>query len=498
MKLKRVRHKFLLFGFITFLFVLTIVIVSGSLGKERKAKFEAVSAQVQESLKLTDQINDLNNSFVYYLFRFRMNRDPQFIYDALTYYSENQNILSRLKEMGGDPRDGELIEDLHDAYSATGGILADLARTARQENWVKLDAMFDQVVLAQTTLRATLNDLRARRAIYLQKRFDTFKTMYDWMSDLSVGIAVLGLIAVLLLISFYEFIFLRPLNAISRALQNTHESQLELEIPALYKDELGELYTALRRAWAEVRHRLDIETRLNKELRSLNQGLKHFSQIASHDLKEPLAALLLYTDLAEAELGPTIDPQIKTNFDQIRSICQRMRSMIDGLLALFNANRKDLQMEKICLEQPLSEALRNLTPMIEGRGVIITKPDDMPFTIGNTSQLVELFQNLIGNGIKYNKSDMPHIMISVSRALKAGDPHILTISDNGIGVPVEQRDAIFSFFVRGIKDSEIKGSGVGLALCKKIVEQHGGEIWVDSNIPQGSRFSFSLPSAPIN
>ncbi len=494
MRLNRFRHKFLFYGCLVLICLGSVAFFTGTIGKKRKAIFEDVSLKTLETLKITDQINDLNDNLIFYLFQFRLNGDSQLILDALRLYQENKKTLLSLRGLGDDPRDQELIEDIRADYTTVGAIFADIADAAQKENTIKSESLFDQIVLAQANLRASLIDLRVRRTVYLQKRFDVFKTMYEWTNDLSVGLALLGILVVLLLIAFYEFVFLRPLASVSNTLRNMNEANLNFEIPKLYKDELGELQSSLRRAWSEVRHRLEVETRLNQELRSLNQGLKHFSQIASHDLKEPLAALLLYADLAEAELGPQTNPQIKKHIDEMRGICKRMRSMIDGLLALFNASRKDLQMEDINLNIPLEEAIRNLKPKIEERGVIISKPEEMPIAKGNSAQLVELFQNLIGNGIKYNMSDMPRVSISVVPALSPGDVHIVSVRDNGIGIRKVNDEDIFDFFVRGGAKTEFKGLGIGLALCKKIVEQHGGEIWIDSNSADGSTFSFSLPS----
>lgn len=169
---------------------------------------------------------------------------------------------------------------------------------------------------------------------------------------------------------------------------------------------------------------------------------------------------------------------------------ERMRSLINDLLIYSRVGRKAATFSKVDCETVLSHALFNLSQAILESGARIEK-DDLPGVWGDQSQLVQLFQNLIGNALKFRrKGEIPHITIS---ALREGKTSVFSVKDNGIGIEPQYLEKVFVIFQRLHTVAEYPGTGIGLALCKKIVELHGGRIWVYSEPGHGSTFSFTLP-----
>jgi len=227
-----------------------------------------------------------------------------------------------------------------------------------------------------------------------------------------------------------------------------------------------------------------------EELVASNVELARFAFVASHDLKEPLRIIANYSQMIGTLYTDKLDSEGKEYIQFIRSNVKRMYALIDDLLNYSSLGSNHEPMVGLEAENIVKEALKNLEFSITKSGAKVHF-SNLPHVFGNRTQLIQLFQNIIGNGIKYQQEKTPEITVS---AIKDGTRWVFSIGDNGIGISAAYFDRIFLLFQRLHRKEVYPGSGVGLAVCKKIVERHGGKIWVDSEVGKGSTFHFSLPT----
>ena len=225
------------------------------------------------------------------------------------------------------------------------------------------------------------------------------------------------------------------------------------------------------------------------ELKRSNEELGQFAYIASHDLQEPLRMVASYTQLLSRRYKGKLDSDADEFIAFAVDGANRMQRLIQDLLAYSRIGTQGAGMSGISSEAALQQALVNLGGIIGDSGAVVTH-DALPNVMADETQLIQLFQNLIGNGIKYQRPGIPAIHVS---ALTAGDGRWrFSVKDNGLGIDPKYFDRIFGMFQRLHKREEFAGTGIGLALCKKIVERHGGSISVESEPGLGSTFHFEL------
>jgi chemotaxis family two-component system sensor kinase Cph1 len=229
---------------------------------------------------------------------------------------------------------------------------------------------------------------------------------------------------------------------------------------------------------------------LAQDLERSNAELKKFAYVASHDLQEPLNQIANYVQLLEMRYDEQLDEDAKEFIGFAVEGASLMQTLIDDVLAYSKVDLKGIEWELTEVETALSQALANLRGRIAETGAVITH-DPMPTIVADGTQLMQLFQNLIGNAIKFKKKDeQPIIHIGVQRQ---EDEWLFLVQDNGIGIDPQFFDRIFVIFQRLHTRDEYRGSGMGLAICKKIVECHRGRIWVESALGQGATFYFTIP-----
>jgi signal transduction histidine kinase len=263
------------------------------------------------------------------------------------------------------------------------------------------------------------------------------------------------------------------------------------------KDGLARLPEAIRRALEEKatrQLRLQAErdlARKNVELERSNADLEQFAYVASHDLQEPLRMVTAYTQLLAERYQGKLDADADKFIGYASEGAQRMQVLIQDLLAFSRVGRNVARREVECNSMML-EILQTLSSSIQESGAAITA-GALPTLWGDRTQLAQIFQNLIGNAIKFRKQEEP-LVISVS-AEKNDLEWRFKVTDNGIGIAPEHLENVFVVFQRLHARTEYPGNGIGLAICKKIVERSGGKIWVESEVGHGSSFIFTLPLA---
>lgn len=251
--------------------------------------------------------------------------------------------------------------------------------------------------------------------------------------------------------------------------------------------------TALSSVQSALRARMrQYEIRSRQEaLMQANADLEQFAYSASHDLREPLRSISIYSDLLVRDYAKLLDERGIEFLKLLRSGARRMDALLDDLLCYAHASSiPEGPVEPVDAMGPLQWALDNLRGAIQQSDAKITI-GQMPVVRMRESHLSQIFQNLIGNAIKYRKPNQQVEIYICAR--KADDEWIFGIGDNGIGVPRAYKETIFGIFKRLHPDSEYSGTGMGLAICKRIVERYRGRIWVESESELGATFFFSIP-----
>jgi PAS domain S-box-containing protein len=240
--------------------------------------------------------------------------------------------------------------------------------------------------------------------------------------------------------------------------------------------------TARKKAEAHLLRKMD-------ELNRSNEELGHFASIASHDLQEPLRMVTSYTQLLSKRYKGKLDSDADEFIAFAVDGANRMQRLIQDLLAYSRAGTKAMELLDASSEKALQHALINLRGAIADSGALVTH-DPLPAVLADERQLSQLFQNLVGNAIKYQSSGVPRVHISAAK--DGAKKWSFSVQDNGMGIDPQYFERIFGMFQRLHKREEFAGTGIGLAICKRIVERHGGIISVESQPGQGSIFRFAL------
>jgi PAS domain S-box-containing protein len=270
--------------------------------------------------------------------------------------------------------------------------------------------------------------------------------------------------------------------------KNGSEFPIEIMLSPLESAE-GILVTAAVR---DITARKKAEAQLLQKVEELNQSneeLGQFAYIASHDLQEPLRMVASYTQLLSRRYKGKLDADADEFIAYAVDGAGRMQRLIQDLLTFSRVGTKGKELVDTSSEEALQSALINLRGAIEDNSALVTH-DPLPVVQADETQLIQLFQNLVGNGIKYQNKGIPKVHISAAK--NGGQRWIFSVKDNGIGIDSQYFEKIFGMFQRLHKREEFAGTGIGLAICKKIVERHGGSISVESKPGQGSTFRFAL------
>jgi light-regulated signal transduction histidine kinase (bacteriophytochrome) len=243
---------------------------------------------------------------------------------------------------------------------------------------------------------------------------------------------------------------------------------------------------------ARTRELNDVNINLKKQAEDLsrsNNDLEQFAYVASHDLQEPLRAVAGFMGLLKTQYHEAMDATAKEYIDFAVEGAQRMQTLIHDLLAYSRVGTRGAAFAPMNLRDAFDNAVKNLKMGIEETGASVTC-GDLPIVHADVSQMTQLLQNLIGNAVKFHAARPP--IIAVTAEHKDGQ-WVISVSDNGIGIEPRYFERIFKIFQRLHGRTQYQGTGIGLAVCKRIVERHGGSLWVESKPGEGSVFYFSIP-----
>jgi PAS domain S-box-containing protein len=263
---------------------------------------------------------------------------------------------------------------------------------------------------------------------------------------------------------------------------------------SVYRDENGEIIGVFAAA-RDITERKKAEEILKSKIEELarsNAELEQFAYVSSHDLQEPLRMISSYLQLLQRRYQGKIDDKADKYIHFAVDGAARMQNLINDLLEFSRVTTRAEEPEPTDSELVLNQALSNLELYIKENKATVSH-DSLPEVMADNTQLAQVFQNLIINGIKFHSEEAPKIHISAEE--KAGE-WVFSVKDNGIGIDPQYSMKIFEVFKRLHNKEEYPGTGIGLAVCKKIVERHGGRIWVESELGKGSTFYFTLPLNP--
>jgi len=309
-------------------------------------------------------------------------------------------------------------------------------------------------------------------------------------------ILVPAVLAIILLAYFMRKRIIRSLEELQLGTSAFAAGRLGERIKLKGNDEFGELALQFNSMAEELNNRAEKEEFLihklekqTEELKTSNEELENFASIASHDLKEPLRMIRNFMELLEKKYADQLDEKAKKYIHFAVDGSSRMTTLINDLLDFSSIGRKETEKETIDLNQILDGVVQYYDSKIEETSASVHY-ESMPVVHAVPVSMRMLFQNLVGNALKYHKAEaLPEIEIRVEDKHTAWQ---FSVSDNGIGLDEQYREDVFLLFKRLHSPEEYSGTGMGLAICKKIVEQHGGEIWVESEPGVGSTFHFTI------
>lgn len=372
----------------------------------------------------------------------------------------------------------------------------------------------------QTTVDSGKHEFDHLRTLWAKQNADLAKAVKEGRAHLAhqrtVRDTVLsGMVAAFLLTGaalavLVRLLVTRPLEALSKASEQVAGGDFAHRItgdgPADLTAVAGAVEGMRRRIVAELDASRDQEEALGRqaaeldaqavELRRSNAELEQFAYVASHDLQEPLRKVASFCQLLEKRYGDKLDDRGLQYIDFAVDGAKRMQVLINDLLTFSRVGRLDDTRELVGLDQTLDKGLRNLAAAVEESEARIDRPETLPDIVGDPTLLTMLWQNLLGNALKFRHADRaPHVTVTCDPDPENPGMWRLCVADNGIGIPEEFTDKVFVIFQRLHSRDAYGGTGIGLALCKKIVEHHGGRIWIESRVGEGTRFCFTLPSA---
>ncbi|PYF99843.1 multi-sensor signal transduction histidine kinase [Georgenia satyanarayanai] len=339
----------------------------------------------------------------------------------------------------------------------------------------------------RSSLRDALDDL-------IDYRAEGAAAMAAWQRVLLgsvVALAVLGLVTGILLWSYLRRWVTDPLDELAEGSRAVAEGELDRPVAVSGPDEIVALAHDVDLMRRHLVAQIATTERARVELEASNRDLEQFAYVASHDLQEPLRKVASFTQLLERRYGDQLDERGHQYIAFASDGARRMQRLIQDLLAFSRLGRGDAEPTQVDVGDCLTDALDNLSEMIEETGAQVTC-DPLPEVLGHAGLLTQLLQNLVANAVKFRRPDAtPRVHVGVQRV---GSEWLFRCSDNGIGIEPRHAERVFVIFQRLHAKDAYSGTGIGLAMCKRIVEHHGGRIWVEHQEPsEGTTVRWTVP-----
>ena len=342
-----------------------------------------------------------------------------------------------------------------------------------------------------------------------QAGIDELQGVRAWRDTVLTGLIAAFFAMAILLAVLVRSAVTRPLAALAAACRRITEGNFAERIvprgPRDIRDIAADVEDMRQRIVDELESSRAAKEMLDEqavELRRSNAELEQFAYVASHDLQEPLRKVASFCQLLEKRYGDKLDERGTEYIAFAVDGAKRMQVLINDLLTFSRVGRLNPASAEVDLGATLDTALGNLSTAIEETDAQIVRPSAaLPHVDGDPTLLVMVWQNLIGNAVKFRRDGVaPRIVIDCEQRERGDNESdwVFTVSDNGIGIPQEFADKVFVIFQRLHGRDAYSGTGIGLALCKKIIEHHGGNIWIDTSFTEGTRFRFTLPASTLS
>ncbi|GAA3438238.1 sensor histidine kinase [Kutzneria kofuensis] len=343
-------------------------------------------------------------------------------------------------------------------------------------------ALFDQVTGALRVQETQLADARASGRAVLNTAADNLIVV-----GVVVVVTLLALILLLSLLAHYGVV--RPLSKLATEVRLVADGQFQRKVSGSGSREFAGLAADVDQMRLHIVNELDTLQQVHDELERSNRDLEQFAYVASHDLQEPLRKVASFCQLLERRYKGQLDERADQYIAFAVDGAKRMQILINDLLSFSRVGRLTREQVVVDCNDILEQAKANLGTMIEESGAQI-EAGPLPSVRGEPALLTAVFQNLIGNAVKFHGDDPPKVTLSAERD---GEFWTFTCADNGIGIEPEYAERVFVIFQRLHPKDAYPGTGIGLAMCRKIIEYHGGRIWLDTDADRGTVFRFTLP-----
>jgi signal transduction histidine kinase len=432
---------------------------------------------------------------------FALTRQPSFLQPYTAGLATAASAQARLRALIGGNR--PLAADLASVQRAAAAWRRDYAQPLIAQ--ARKGPLSDRERALLDSSKSSFDRLRARFArqnhdlVAAASREGTrvrnLRTLGDWAFAVVVAALVLGAVALTLVL---HRAVVRPLNRLRAASQHVVSGDFGHRIDPSGPADLRAVAADVDAMRSALVAALDDARASQEELMRSNAELEQFAYVASHDLQEPLRKVASFCQLLERRYRDQLDDRARQYIEFAVDGAKRMQTLINDLLTFSRVGRGNVSNVPLALDAPLDMAVTALDSAIEESGAVIERPGPLPEVTGDATLLAMLWQNLIGNGIKFRSPDRAPV-VRVSMAGAPGPDSALMwefcVTDNGIGIPAEFSEKVFAIFQRLHGRDAYPGTGIGLALCRRIVEYHGGTIRIDNAYTGGTRICFTLPQS---
>lgn len=439
---------------------------------------------------------------------YAISANPQFLEPYVAGQKAETSAAQQIRVEAGDRK--KVLDDLEAIESAAAAWRTAYAEPLIADVKPGVPSVMDSATVARgKTSFDTLRQLFDTQLQRLQQERDAadteLATVKAWRN--AVLISVVGAIVVAAILSalVIRTAVTRPLEALAaacrRITQGDFSSQIVPEGPRDIRAIAADVEDMRQRIVEELEAATEARTMLAEqalELQRSNAELEQFAYVASHDLQEPLRKVASFCQLIEKRYGDKLDERGTEYIAFAVDGAKRMQILINDLLTFSRVGRLNAASADVDLGATLDDAIANLdTAIAESGAHVVREGQPLPRIVGDPTLLTMVWQNLIGNAVKFRRDGVaPRIVVHCERSADDPDaPWMLTVTDNGIGIPEEFSDKVFVIFQRLHGRDVYTGTGIGLALCKKIIEHHGGTIWIDNSFAGGTRFRFTIPVA---
>jgi len=475
--------------------VLSALALQGN-NRARDALIDHVAPAALQHFQLTTALDEQDSAIRAYA-RYHRRADLTAYREAVV--REDQAVATMRRLLADVPEGEPTLEQLARASAATAAWRAQFAVPLAGDGEMTRElnetgrTLFRQATAANSATQRELTQLHGTYDAQLRERA---RTLY-------LSLAFTGIVIVLVAIAVVVLIrrtVLGPIGRLSEQVRAVSQGDFAHPLNASGPAELAELagiVDSMRRRIVEE-WRISSEARLlaaeqAAELRRSNAELEQFAYVASHDLQEPLRKVASFCQMLERRYSHALDERGRRYIDFAVDGAKRMQALINDLLMFSRVGRSERPMEPVDLNRTLERTRHDLGQAIEETGARI-ESDELPVVTGDRTLLGILLQNLVGNAIKFHGDEPPRVRLTVRRSAEQPDMWEFACSDNGIGIAPKYAERIFLIFQRLHPQESYSGTGIGLAMCRKIVEYHGGRIWLETeHTGPGTTFRWTLP-----